>query len=253
MYIAATTDAHYDLTMMCLNAGVPVLCEKAMFQTGRQAKTALALSEEHHVFAMEAMWSRFLPAILQAKQWIDAGEIGDIRRADFAIGFAGERDPNNRLFSPKLGGGVAFDLTVYGYEITTFLLGAPTDDIQVSADWAETGVDETDRVALRLENGAQAFLTTTFASEVEQQMTIEGTKGTIRIPRPNSAESAFLSGPDGTIRETFRDTETKNGFVYEAREAMECVRAGKVESAVVPHSLTLSCAELFDRIAASKP
>lgn len=51
--------------------------------------------------------------------------------------------------------------------------------------------------------------------------------------------------------EHFVDEKTENGLVYEIREAMACIEAGKIESGVVPHRITAECAALFDRIAAA--
>ena len=76
VYIAVTQDAHYALCMLCLDYKTPVLCEKAMFLNSAQAEEVLSRAEKEKVFVMEAMWSRFLPAIKMAKQWMDEGKIG---------------------------------------------------------------------------------------------------------------------------------------------------------------------------------
>ena len=55
-----------------------------------------------------------------------------------------------------------------------------------------------------------------------------------------------------TLIHHYKDVETKNGFVYEIQEVMDCVRAKMLESRVVPHQLTKDCAQLFDRIRESK-
>lgn len=73
VYIATTADSHYDLTMLCLDHGVPVLCEKAAFLNSAQAREVFSRSEKEGIFVMEALWSRFLPAVKQAKEWIAHG------------------------------------------------------------------------------------------------------------------------------------------------------------------------------------
>ena len=65
-YIAVTPNDHHRLTMLCIRHGVPVLCEKAMFQDSREAREAFAAAAERRVFVMEAMWSRYLPAVRRA-------------------------------------------------------------------------------------------------------------------------------------------------------------------------------------------
>lgn len=252
VYIAATTDAHYDLCMLCLDHRVPVLCEKAMFASSKQAETVFARAKELRVFVMEAMWSRFLPAVNQAKQWLAEGLIGTPSFLNLAIGFVAPNDRENRYFNPLLGGGVAYDITVYAYEIATYLITRPIEDMQVAAIWADTGVDVTNQITLRYPD-MLASLETSIVCPLDQGLVIYGDNGKIVVPRPHVASEAFLYAADKELRTHYRDEETQNGFVYQIQEAMECVRSGKIESPVVPHELTLQCARLFDRIGETRP
>ena len=92
VYIAVTPNDHYRLTMMCVERGIPVLCEKAMFQNSDEAHKIFEAAAKNNVFVMEAMWSRFLPAVNKAKTWIDNGEIGIPEISQFSIGFAAPED-----------------------------------------------------------------------------------------------------------------------------------------------------------------
>ena len=56
----------------------------------------------------------------------------------------------------------------------------------------------------------------------------------------------------GNQIEAFKDEATENGFVYEAQEVVNCIRAGKIESDIVPHALTIACAKVFDLLMAEK-
>lgn len=75
VYIAVTPNDHFRLTMLCLEHRVPVLCEKAMFTNSAEAKAVFEKAEKDQTFVMEAMWSRFLPAVNQAKKWAAEGKI----------------------------------------------------------------------------------------------------------------------------------------------------------------------------------
>ena len=107
VYIAVTNNDHYRLAMMCVERGIPVLCEKAMFQNSDEAQKVFEAAARNKVFVMEAMWSRFLPAVNKAKMWIDNGEIGIPEISQFSIGFKAVEDNSNRFFNPLLGGGAA--------------------------------------------------------------------------------------------------------------------------------------------------
>ena len=254
VYIAARTHAHAELTRLCIAHGVPVLCEKAMFTSASEAREVLGMAREKGVFCMEAMWSRFLPAVVEMKRRLDSGEIGEPLYAELAIGWQAPSGPGNRFFDPAQGGGAAYDLTVYGYELADFFLGEPDADVSASVLWGDSGVDETESVALRWTRRQPACLATLSASIVtnlEERAVIHGTKGVLRMPKPHMAEGFTVSRADGT-QEEWQDRETVNGFVYEAAEVMRCVRAGLLESPVVPHDLTIRCAEMFDVINATR-
>lgn len=251
VYIAAVTSLHYELTMLCLNYGVPVLCEKAMFTNSKEAEEAFALAKGKGVFAMEAMWSRFLPPIQKAKQWVDDGRIGKVSYVEANLGFSVDRDPTNRFFDPKLGGGAAYDLGVYAYELSTFMLGEDVLDIKPEVIWTETGVDAIEHVTLRFD-GAIASLCASITDMIEERLVISGEKGLIVVPYIHFASEAYLYDRGRRVVEHFVDKETKNGFVYEAQEAMHCVREGKLESDTVPHLTTLRCCKMFDEILKTK-
>lgn len=251
VYIATTPDSHFELAMLCLDHGVPVLCEKAAFLNSAQAQEVFSRSEKKGIFVMEALWSRFLPAVKQARAWIGEGYVGTPSFVQIDIGFLAPSGAENRYRNPKLGGGAAYDITVYAYEIAEFLLGRE-ESLRASAVWGASGVDVTDHVTLHYPTMC-ASLTASFDAALEERAVVYGDRGRILLPHPHYASEACFQPCDGGNTVHFRDTETKNGFVYEIREAVSCIRAGRTESVVVPHALTLSCARLFDRILETKP
>lgn len=262
VYIAVTANAHYELSMLCLEHSVAVLCEKAMFLNSAQAEEVFAMARQKNVFVMEAMWSRFLPAVNKAKEWVKSGKLGAPVYGTAAIGFHAPQDPENRYFSPALGGGAAYDLTVYCYEIMTWLIDWNVEVAGAAAVFGQTGVDVTDHVVLRFcgeETVREGNVTprpyemlasceSSLLADLKDRLVIYGSEGQLVLPKPHFASEAFLYGKDGQCVEHYRDETTQNGFVYEAAEAAECVRNGRIESETVPHSLTLACAKLFDRL-----
>lgn len=249
-YIAATTEAHTSLTRLCIEAGVPVLCEKAMFTTAAEAEEVFALAKERGVFTMEAMWSRFLPTIVEMKRQLDAGAIGQVRHAEIAIGWDAPDGPGSRFYEPSLGGGAAYDLLVYCYELMEFFIGVPEKVENVAVHWASTGVDETETVTLRYPWGL-ASLSASIAVRMDERTVLLGEGGQLRMLKPHYGSEFVLRHPDGS-EETWQDDKTENGFVYEAEEVMRCVKAGLLESPTVPHELTIRCAKVFDLLNAGK-
>ncbi len=246
-YIAVTPNDHARLTRLCIAHGIPVLCEKAMFVTEEEAESTFALAKERNVFCMEALWSRFLPANHRAKEWLVSGRIGEPKLSRFNIGFAAPLDNTNRYFSRALAGGCTTDITVYAWMLTTFMLGKDYRGIKVSALKGGDEVDVVNQITLEYEN-TLAALTATLVTDIDEEMVIRGTEGSIRIPRPHFARECFLYDASGQLLEHYTDEKTVNGFTWEIAEAMRCIREGLPESPVVPWADTIDCAGVFDQV-----
>ena len=251
VYIGADTGSHFDLTMLCIEHKVPVLCEKAMFTNLKDAETAVAYAKKQGVFIMEAMWSYFLPAIKKAKEWVDSNRIGKILFSDAVIGFKAPTHEGNRYFNVELGGGVAYDLTVYTYDLTTLMLGHDYLDSEVTALWHESGVDTMNHAVLRYKDTLSS-MTTSIINPLEERLILYGEEGKIVVPSSHFASNAYLYDKNGNLIEHFKDEITQNGFYYEVKEAMDCVLAGKLESDVVPLSVTLDSVKFYEKIYATK-
>lgn len=249
VYIAARTSQHAALTRLCIDHGIPVLCEKAMFMDAATARETLAYARERGVFAMEAMWSRLLPAVQEMKRQLDAGAIGAPLYAELAIGWKAPDGPGNRFFDPAEGG-AGCDLLVYGYELADYFLGPPDAEAAVSVLWGETGADVTETAVLTWRNrqpACMAALSASIVTALQERAVIHGTAGTLHMPKPHMAQAFTLLRSDGT-ETCWQDETTVNGFVYEVEEAMRCIRAGLPESPAVPHDLTIRFAGLLDAI-----
>ena len=164
-----------------------------------------------------------------------------------SIGFAAPPGAENRYFNPQAGGGAARDITVYAYELTTYILDQKIKRMAVSAVRGETGVDINNHISIDFEY-TLADLATSFVTKMESRMVLYGRKGKIIWPGPHHSSECFLYDGTGNLVEHFIDRETKNGFVYELEETIRCIRAGLLESPVVPWKDTLECSRLFDRI-----
>lgn len=247
VYIGADTGSHYALIMLCLEHKIPVLCEKAMFTNLKEMESAFSFAQKQGVFLMEAMWSYYLPAIKKAKEWIDEKRIGEVRFSDILLGFKAPTHEGNRYFSRELGGGAAYDLAVYTFDLTTLMLGHDFKKCEVSSLWHESGVDTLNHATLTYENSI-ASLTSSIINPLEERLIMYGEQGKIIVPHSHYADEAFLYDENGNVVEHFKDEQTENGFVYEVKDAMECVIAGKTESDTVPHSVTRASTEFYEVI-----
>lgn len=247
VYIATLHTEHEVCSRMCIEAGKAVLCEKP-FTVNAQETDALIKSASHHgVFLMEAMWMRFLPAIIKVREWVQQGVIGDIRMVKADFGFRGAWDPNSRYLNPKIGGGALLDVGVYTLSFATLILGVNPVNIVSNAYIGSTGVDEQNVMLLGYENGRMAMLTSAVRTNLANEACIYGTEGHIRIPTFWQAKSVNLF-IDGKEEERLDFGFDGIGYRFEAEEVMNCIRQGKIQSDVMPLNESLKIMKIMDTV-----
>ena len=248
VYVATTHNFHYDNVKLALEHGKAVLCEKPITVAAWEAEELIALARERNLFLMEAMWTRFLPAICQVREWLDAGEIGELRqiRADF--GFNAPFNPEGRMFNKALAGGALLDAGIYPVSFASMIAGSPVA-VEAIADIGSTDVDEQSFCLLRYENGAIASLSASVRAPVDVLATIIGSEGKITVPRFLAASSVELHRykKGETIRQDFPFPDGQ-GFGYEIQEVVDCLNQGKLESDIMPLDETLSIMQTMDAI-----
>lgn len=246
VYVATPHTLHYANSMLCLQAGKAVLCEKPFTINAHEAAALIEVAQQAHLFLMEAMWTRFLPALVRVRELIAAGTIGDVHLVQADFGVRATFDPTSRLFDPHLGGGALMDLGVYPVSLASMLFGPPTR-ISSLAQLGATGVDEHAAIVFEHADGQLALLATSLRTASPHEAWIMGTKGMIRINSPWwHATSLTLRAAD---QETQIDLSFEgNGYQYEALEVMECLRAGRRESAVMPLNESLQIMQTLDAL-----
>jgi len=248
VYVSSLHHQHFKHTLMALEAGKPVLCEKPFTVNAAEAKQLIDTAREKNLFLMEALWTRFLPIYSVVRDWLDEGRIGEIKFLHSTFGFRAKWDKNSRLFNPNLAGGSLLDIGIYPLAVSQFVLGEFPKSFKVDALLGKTGVDERFSAILRYENGVSSQFTSTFLAQAVNDFYIYGDKGYIRI-HPN-----FWGASDATLRLMKKGKKKKTiskpfratGFEYQTEEAMRCIRAGLLESPVVSHEYTLSMMMLMD-------
>lgn len=249
VYVATPHPLHHANARLCLEAGKAVLCEKPFTLNAGQARDLVGLARERRLFLMEAMWTRFLPAIVEIRRLVSEGAIGEVRHLTADFGFRKEFDPRHRLFDPALGGGALLDIGVYLVSLASMLFGPPAE-MRSLAGIGATGVDEQAALLFGYGDGRFAQLTATIATATPQAATIVGDGGWITIHPLWWKATAFTLARSGHAPETFDRPFEGNGYTHEAVEAGRCLRAGEVESPGMPLDETIAVIETLDRVRA---
>jgi predicted dehydrogenase len=256
VYIATPHPQHADLAVAALEAGKAVLVEKTFTATLAGAWRVVDTARRHGVFAMEAMWTRFQPAIVRAREVYEAGEIGEVRSVQADLGTVREVDPTDRLFAPELGGGALLDLTVYPVSFAQMVLGGTPSAVHAVASRESTGVDAENALLLSWDDGRFATAQTSFHSPSPGQARIFGTTGWIDVlPRFHHPTTIVVHRSPDDPGETIELPPGGAGYSHEIDEVNACLRAGRTESTVMPLDDTLAVqgvlAEAADRLGLS--
>jgi predicted dehydrogenase len=248
VYIATPHNGHYPNAALCLEAGRAVLVEKPFTVTAAESRRLVALARERGLFAMEAMWTRFNPLIRKLGSLVAEGTIGEVTAvyADFAEQFP--YDPAHRLWSTDTAGGALLDLGVYPVSFAWMLLGAPAT-VQATAAPAPNGVDANTGILLGYSSGAVALLHCGLLAASPQTATVIGTKGRVEMASPFFRPPAMTLHRDGADPETFTLEAAGHGYTYQAEEVARCLRAGELESPLMPLDESVAILGTLDTIA----
>lgn len=244
VYVAGPHSTHRDLTIGALEADRHVVCEKPLALDAHEAQQMAAAARSADRFLMEAMWTWFLPPILDIRARIAAGEIGRIRalQADFALRVT---DESGRHRDPALGGGGLLDLGIYPVSLGHLLLGVP-ERVVALGEVGATGVDTNLGAVLEHAGGALTVLYTGLDGASGGRAEIVGTEGTIRLASPFWCTTAFtVDRHDGHPE---RVEMNHGGLAHEATHAMRRIRAGERESDTIPLAASIAVMRTLDEI-----
>ena len=279
VYIATPPSEHVAHALAAIAAGKGVLIEKPFAPTQADTAHIIEAARAAGVFCMEAMWTRFLPAVAKVRRLLADGAIGEVRSLWASFALSQRVEPATSLFSKASGGGALAHRGVYPASLALNLLG-PAQLGGAAARIGETGVDEEVSATLIHAGGAVSHIYAGLRSQADNTLVILGDLGRLAFQGPIYRPTGVVitrSPPRG--RQQFRNSliarlkETSaaqvtlanlasllarprvypapylgNGYGHEAEAVMEAVRTGEIESSSMPHTDTLATAELLDHI-----
>jgi predicted dehydrogenase len=249
IYVATPHPMHRDNAILALQAGKHVLVEKPFTMNAVEAREIVQVARQNGLFAMEAMWTRFLPHIRVVRDWLDQGVLGEIVTVTADHGQWFVEDPQFRLFAPELGGGALLDLGIYPVSFASMVLGTPNRVVSIS-DPAFTGVDAQTSMVFGYAGGAQALLTCTLRAKSPTSASIVGTDARIEIDgdfyAPTRVSLVLRSGDSTSIG----FAHDGRGLRHQADEVARRLAVGDLESPLMPLDETISIMETMDRVQA---
>jgi len=250
VYIGTPGVFHLRDVRMCLQAGKHVLCEKALAVNAQEAEEMIALAREKQLFLMEAMWTRFFPIHVRIRELLSAGAIGKVNGITIQFIAQVPEDINNRFFRVDLGAGVLLDTASYGISWASSLFGPP-EAVTGLATFGESGCDYQTALALRYSGGQLVSLLSSQISYDVKEAVVFGSDGKIEVHAPWYKPTEMTVHVRAKAPEHIRlPLGGYNGYEYEALEVMDCIRAGKLESDIMPLDESLSIMRTLDEVRA---
>lgn len=249
VYVATPHPVHHRDSRMCLESGKHVLCEKAFTMNAQEAQDLIHLARSKNLFLMEAMWTRFFPIQVRVREILSAGLLGDLQGLVIHHAYLGLPElPES--YPDELGMGTFMDQAPYGVGFAYSVLGPPLRTTGIGT-FGPRGLNLQVSGVFEHEGGR---LTTWMASRTTydvKEAVIYGSEGKIEIHDPWYKPTAMTVSLKGKSPELIE--MPLNGFVgyeYEALAVMDAIRAGKIESEIMPLDETLAILKTMDAMRA---
>ena len=250
VYIATPHALHFEQAMAALDAGKHVLVEKSMTPSAALTRELCAHAAALGLFAMEAMWTAFNPAVLEMRRRIANGEIGDVTLFEANFCTAPAYDGNHRLWAKDLAGGSTWDQGVYPLSMAHMLFGTPTSIMATGTMLHD--VDAEVVAVLGFEGGQRAVCINGLRNFSPFTAFAAGTKGSIALDPAFWAAGGFSQrGPDSPgsgEAQRFTYEREGNGYVPMLRAVSAAILDGRTEHELRSHAETIAVAETMDEV-----
>ncbi len=247
IYIATPHNFHCKNAELALAAGKHVLSEKPFVTGAAEMTRVITAARASKRFAMEAMWTRFIPSMVALRAVLAEGLLGEVHGVQADLGFRAKFNPLGRLFNPDLAGGALLDLGIYPLSFAFMVLGTPSS-VAASATLGSTGVDEQFSAVLQYASGAQASIYGSLRARSPQGAWVLGSKARLEV-HPRFYGSTRLSLHDDNSTLWTRDYPMiGGGFEYQIMHASARILGGHLESDIMPLDESLAIHRVMDEI-----
>ncbi|CAN7193106.1 Gfo/Idh/MocA family protein [Rossellomorea sp. LjRoot5] len=154
--ICSENNRHKEMVVKAARAKKHILCEKPIATTVEDAEEMISVCEEEAVLLQTAFPVRFSAPILQLKNMIDDGELGDI--VAFRTTNRGQNPGGWFIDEDQSGGGAVLDHTVHMVDIMRWYLGEEVKEVHAIVDsyFHSIDIDDAGILTMEFENGVIA-------------------------------------------------------------------------------------------------
>lgn len=223
VYIATPHSLHYQLMRQALLAGKHVFCEKSITVNSRQLEECVTIAQEKGLVICDGVTLLHMPLYKKLKELVASGAIGEVKMVQVNFGSCKEYDVNNRFFSKELAGGALLDIGVYATSFARFFMKSKPNVVLTTANYFETGVDETSGIVLKNPDGQMAVMALTMRSKQPKRGVIAGEKAYIEIEEYPRAHKATIVYTEDGRREVIELGKSEEALQYEVQDMQDYV------------------------------
>ncbi|MCL5128459.1 Gfo/Idh/MocA family protein [Algibacter sp. L4_22] len=246
IYIATPHALHKENTLLCLEKGIAVLCEKPFAMDAQEVSIMIAKAKEKNVLLMEALWTYFLPHYQFVLKELKNETYGKLLKVETDFGFHRDFDNSARLFNKSLGGGSLLDIGIYSIFTALSTLGIP-EKMEADATFFKNGADSSCNISFSYKNGKTAKLKSTLLEDTPTEAIFYCENGTIKINtmfHMPTTVTVIANGEEKTLDFGYKTI----GYNYEAIHFNELIRAGKTESDIMTFEFSEKLINTLDTV-----
>ncbi|MCG9693611.1 Gfo/Idh/MocA family oxidoreductase [Vibrio sp. Isolate22] len=224
VYIASPNSLHCEQSILMMEHGKHVICEKPVASNITEATRMFEVAEKNGVVLFEAYKSQFLPNFKQVQLGLE--KIGKVHKAHINYCQYSSRyqkylnGENPNTFNPAFSNGSLVDIGFYCVAATVALFGEP-ENAQASAKLLESGVDAHGCAIFQYPE-FDVTLAHSKVSDSYAPSEIQGEQGAIIIDHIAECTDVKIRYRDGSI-ENLTQVQSNNSMSYEAQAFAGCI------------------------------
>lgn len=229
VYIASPNSLHYEQSVLMLENGKHVICEKPIASNITQAEHMYQVAEQNGVVLFEAFKTEYLPNFQLINQNLD--KLGKLHKVfinycQYSSRYQRYLDGENpNTFNPAFSNGSIMDIGFYCVSSAVALFGEP-EMVKASAHLLDSGVDAHGTVILSYQEH-DVVISHSKVSDSNIPSEIQGEAGSMIIEHISECDHIVLK-LRGEEAVTLTVPQVENTMTYEASIFAEQIKQGKL-------------------------
>lgn len=185
IYNPLPNSLHHPWTILALQSGKHVLCEKPFASNAVQAQEMKKVANETGLVLAEAFHNLYHPLTQQIKTVVDSGELGTIEHVAAHFNMPIPKFNDIRL-EYELAGGAAMDVGCYPVGLLRYIVGAEPNVVDATAILASSQIDRQMIAQLRFPGGISGEISCALFLpwRMNVSMKVEGSRGWMQAINP---------------------------------------------------------------------